>query len=119
MKNFIETETVTVPVRTRVFEDYDKLDALAKKRGYHSVDQGMDKNIHDLDVPVGLVGLQNNCLHSGWVATMDDHDVKAKDQITLLNLKMAKCRELGEKIIVGFCQTGNFSIGYSIYVKKE
>jgi hypothetical protein len=115
MKNFITSKDIFPPILAHVFEDYNKLDALAEKRGYKAVETSVD----DTFQLIGFVGLQNGHLHSGWIALMDDYDVKSDDQIKLLKQKIAECENRGEKVIVGFCRTGHFSVGYSIYRKRK
>jgi hypothetical protein len=115
MKNFLTPNDSFPPILCKVFSDYDRLDLLAEKRGYSSVEQSNDVRIET----IGLVGLQNTSLHSGWVAIVDDYNIKAQDQVETLKAKISKCLELKEKIIIGFCQTGNFSVGYSIYRKRK
>jgi hypothetical protein len=114
MKNFLTPKDNFPPVECHVFEDYDRLDALAKKRGYNSVERGNDDQI---DYGIG-VGAQNSSLHSGWVATMSDSIVNVDSQVRLLKDKIAECLKRKETVIIGFCRTGNFSVGYSIYVKR-
>jgi hypothetical protein len=62
--------------------------------------------------------MQQRPLHSGWIATIGDSTHKPLDQIKLLNKKIEMCKSKGEDVIIGFCITGKFSIGYSIYRKK-
>lgn len=114
MKNFIKPNEEFPPINCHVFDNYDHLDSLAKKRGYFPVEQRNDDSIET----IGLVGLQNSNLHSGWVATMDDYSIKALDQLQTLKAKIAECLKRNENIIIGFCRTGHFSVGYSIYRKK-
>lgn len=97
-------------------EDYDTLDQLAKDKGYEPVELAEDTKIET----EGAVGLDNRNLHCGWIATVSDGvRVQVEDQVKLLNKKIQLCKQdRKEDIIVGFCQTGKFSIGYTIYVKK-
>jgi hypothetical protein len=115
MKNFIKPNEEFPPINCHVFEDYDHLDSLAEKRGYYPTEQTNDDRFET----IGLVGLQNGLLHSGWVATADDCTTKAEDQLKTLKAKIAECLKRKETIIIGFCQTGWFSVGYSIYRKKN
>lgn len=120
MKNFLTPKDNFPPIRVKVFSkydknDYDKLDTLASKRGYFPIELTTDSTIN----PVCFSGLQNSHLHNGWIATVDDYDIKANSQIETLKLKIKECLNRKEKIIIGFCQTGHFSIGYSIYVKRQ
>jgi len=117
---FITDKVENFPINVKVFskydvEDYDTLDNLAREKGYLPISPAVDEEIE----PQGLIGLGNSHLHSGWIATFDDYDVKAQQQIEHLNRKIDLCKTKGEKILIGFCQTGKFSIGYSIYVKEE
>jgi hypothetical protein len=115
MKNFIEPNEEFPPINAKVFENYDRLDQLAKNRGYFPVEQSTDDKFET----IGLVGLQNSSLHSGWVATADDYNIKALDQCQTLKAKITECLRRKEVIIIGFCQTGWFSVGYSIYRKEN
>ena len=115
MKNFLKPNEEFPPIKCRVFENYGKLDALAEKRGYKAIECGNDDKIETH----GLVGFQNSSLHCGWVATIDDYNVKALEQVELLKAKIKECLNRKEDIIVGFCQTGHFSIGYSIYRRQK
>ena len=115
MKNFLTSKDEFPPVHCRVFEDYDQLDRLAANRGYFPIGPEIDDRIET----VGYVGLQNSTLHSGWVATMDDSTIKAEDQLKTLKAKISECLKRNETVIIGFCQTGHFSVGYSIYVKQK
>lgn len=122
--NFITEIPDSFPIPVKVFskyseENYDTLDDLAKNQGYEAVESETDEEFRSCSQENRLVGLQNSKLHSGWIATMNDYDVKAEQQIGLLKEKVKCCKAKGEDIIVGFCQTGQFSIGYSIYVKKK
>jgi hypothetical protein len=114
MKNFLTSKDTFPPVLCHVFQDYDHLDRLAEKRGYSAVEQSKDDRI----ATIGYVGLQNSHLHSGWVATVDNSTIKALDQLETLKAKVSECLKRKETVIIGFCQTGHFSVGYSIYVKK-
>jgi hypothetical protein len=115
MKNFIKPDETFPPINCKVFENYDHLDLLANKRGFFAVERYDDTEIET----IGLVGYDNTKLHSGWVATMDDNRIKALDQLKTLKAKISKCLEQNEDIIIGFCQTGLFSIGYSIYRRRK
>ena len=116
MRNFIAQKDFPIepPIRAKIFQDYDKLDRDIAKVGYIPTEPHEDTTI-DTN---GCVGMQNSRLHSGWIATMGDDSHHVKDQIRLLNEKVKMCIENGEKVKVGFCQTGHFSIGYSIYKKS-
>lgn len=118
--NFIKDIAEEFPINVKVFSkygknDYDKLDNLAEEKGYLPVSPAIDEKVE----PQGLIGLGNSNLHCGWIATFDDYDVKAEQQIEHMNRKIKICKTRGENIIIGFCQTGKFSIGYSIYVKDR
>jgi hypothetical protein len=115
MKNFINSNEEFPPINCRVFENYDHLDALAEKRGYHAV----ENENQAISWGINAIGLQNNALHAGWIATFDDSNVKAQSQVALLKEKIIECISRNESIIIGFCRTGNFSVGYSIYVKNK
>ncbi len=114
--NFIKDRIEELPIKSKVFQDYDMLDELAEKQGYFAKEMSNDE-----DIPLeGLnrVGFSNRHLHSGWIATMGDRYTNPQNQIKALNQKIDLCKSKGEDIIIGFCRTGNFSVGYSIYVKK-
>jgi hypothetical protein len=100
------TEPLEVTEETRitqkVFTDYDELDALAKANGYQSPTPEQNVN-------------ESRC---GWIATMGD---ESHNPISMLREAMQKLRDAQKKhgdAIMGFCQTGNFSISYTIYIKK-
>jgi len=119
-KTFLRPTDTFPPFRVKIFskyggETYDDLDAKAEKLGYDAVEPSTDERIE----MIGSCGLQNNTLHSGWIATMSDGKHKQKDQIETLRKKLQICKDRGKEVIVGFCQTGHFSIGYSIYVKRD
>jgi len=118
--NFISDKVESFPINVKVFskyseENYDTLDNLAEEQGYFATNPASDEKV-DFN---GLVGLQNFKLHCGWIATIDDYNVKSMEQVRLLNTKIGICKSKGEQIIIGFCQTGKFSIGYTIYVKQN
>lgn len=100
------TEPLEVTEETRitqkVFTDYDELDALAEAHGYHSPtpEQNTNESL------------------SGWVATMGD---ESHNPISMLREAMQKLRDAQAKhgdAIMGFCQTGAFSIGFTIYIRE-
>ena len=117
MKNFLYKSDfplpVDKPIEAKIYQDYDKLDALAAKRGYQATEPMNDEKV---STPSN-VGAQNWNLHCGWIATMGDNGHRADKQIECLNDKVKRCQGEGN-ILVGFCQTGWFSVGYSIYVKN-
>lgn len=125
MKNFINRPVdlskkpmISVKVFSKYSEEnYDTLDSLAKSKGYFPVEPAVDEKVESRNG----TGVQNTDLHSGWIATVDDgFKVQAKAQVELLNEKIQLCQQQnGEDIIVGFCQTGKFSVGYTIYVKQQ
>lgn len=115
--NFIsdKVDTSKGTINVHVFTDYDKLDALALKKGYKPTKCALDETVEHS----GLIGAQNSNLHCGWIATMGDKNhISIEDQIKHLNRKIESCKSKNEQILIGFCQTGNFSIGYTIYVKR-
>jgi len=115
LKNFLTSKDTFPPVHCNVFQDYDRLDALAKKRGYHSIERRNDDKI----ATRSGTGLQNEHLHSGWIATMGDSGTDPKAMTELLKDKIKEAETRGETIIIGFCQTGWFSVGYTLYVKDK
>ena len=98
-------------------DNYDKLDNLAKQKGYYAVEPAVDEEVEYKNG----TGMGNTHLHCGWIATVDDGiRVQHKQQVQQLNEKMQFCKQQkGEDIIVGFCQTGHFSVGYTIYRKQK
>ena len=86
-------------IKQKVFEDYDKLDALAKKLGYETPQHGNEL--------------------CGWIATMGD---EYHNPISMLKEAMQKLRDAKAKYkdaVMGFCHSVNFSIGYTIYIKVK
>ena len=102
-------------IGTHVFSDYDNLDAIASKAGYTTIEPRADEKINSS----GLTGLGNDNLHCGWIATMGDSSTSVEDMIELLNQKVALIGERNPDFVVGFAQTGHFSVGYSIYEKQK
>lgn len=105
-------------IRQKIFTDYDELDALAKAFGYDSPTPEQNTN---------------NSL-SGWIATMGDsmHNPIRMLRDAMQKLRNVKYKEICDKAgkiiktesthvdaVMGFCQTGNFSIGYTIYTKDK
>ena len=120
-KQFLERSEFPLAVDHRisvtVWQDYDALDALMGAKGYVCPEPWKDEAF-PLDSL--RVGASNSQLHSGWIATMGDGGLHSvKDMIELLNRKVAKLKEQKKCFLVGFCRTGNFTVGYSIYVKGE
>ena len=118
MKQFLERSefplSLDKSIDVRVWEDYNALDHLAAKMGYRFIEPHNDEWFDEDGLRVGM---QNWSLHSGWIATIGDSGHVAQDMITLLNRKVQRIKERGVGLLVGFCQTGNFSVGYTIYVK--
>jgi len=86
-------------ITQKVFTDYDELDALAKTHGY--TDKG---NISE---------------YCGWIATMGD---SCHNPISMLREAIQKLRDAQKKhgdAIMGFCQNGNFSVGFTVYIKEK
>jgi len=119
--NFITDEVKTFPINVNVFSkysenNYDTLDNLAEQKGYYPIESESDEKIETS----GLIGMQNSKLHCGWIATIGDPNrINCMHQIELLNKKIVECKSKGEEILIGFCQTGKFSVGYTIYVKRK
>jgi hypothetical protein len=103
-------------ITQKIFTDYDELDALAKAFGYNSPTP--EQNTNDS--------------LSGWIATMGDsmHNPIRMLRDAMQKLRNVKYEEICDKsgkiiktksthidAVMGFCQTGNFSIGYTIYIK--
>ena len=100
MKQISKTP-LTIPVQIKVWQNYDALDNYAKKLGY--------------SVP-------ENCPTSltGWIATMGDEIYDPKTMLAEANQKLLNVQQIHKKdAIIGLCQTGNFSVGYTIYVKDS
>ena len=123
MKNFLMQKNFPLnpnrQIQVRVFskysgKGYDYLDDMARKRGYLSIEPGVDEIIN---FPGVAVGMGNAPLHSGWIATIGDESHNVEGMINLLNKKIEVLVTRKQKFIVGFCQTGHFSVGYSIYIK--
>jgi len=88
-----ENFPLSVPVKTPVNQDYDAMDRTAIKRGYSGV------------------------YSSGWIATMGVSSHDPKRMLEEFNRKGEAATREGIPWIAGFCQTGHFSVGYTIYVK--
>jgi hypothetical protein len=120
MKQFLEMSKFPLAVDQRisvkVWQDYDALDQLMARMGYESIEPFQDERIDGNGLRVGM---QNRSLHSGWIATMGDSYHVVGDMIRLLNRKVRRVKDRGVGLLVGFCQTGHFSVGYTIYVKGE
>jgi len=86
----------TATIKAHVFQNYDALDALALKAGYS--DHGNDPR------------------YCGWIPMMGDSSHSVEGSIQSLNDDVEAAKETYD-IIVGFCQTGNFSVGWTIYTK--
>jgi hypothetical protein len=118
MKQFLEISefplAVDQRINVRVWQDYDALDTMAYVKGFKSIEPSEDELFDKNGL---MVGMQNGYLHSGWIATMGDSCHVVEDMIIPLNRKVQKIKERGVGLLVGFCQTGHFSVGYSIYVK--
>lgn len=89
---------LTEPIKQIVFRDYDALDKMALDCGY--------------------ISKGNDNAFSGWVPTMGDSTHSTEGALRELNEKIEDAQTKGLSVIVGFCQTGNFSIGYSLYIKE-
>ena len=99
-------------IDAHVFSDSDVSDAVALKAGFE-----FDKSYSIIDTQSLSVGFDNSSLNFGWIATMSDgrnHNIQ--DMITLLNWKVEEISQT-KNLIVGFYQTGHFSVGYTIYTK--
>lgn len=88
---------VSSPIPNRVLEDYDDLDNLAKSRGYYAT---KDPKL------------------CGWIATMSDSCHNSEKMLEEANEKLEAAKSMKKDVIIGFAQTGNFSVGYTIYVKQ-
>jgi len=101
------TEPLEVTEKTKitqkVFTDYDELDALAKAHGYDSPTP--EQNV--------------NSQKCGWIATMGDSTHSPQGMLKEAMQKLRDVKAQGEDVVMGFCQTGNFSVGYTIYTKGE
>ena len=93
----ISKEALSIPVKVKVWQNYDALDKYAAKLGYI--------------VP------NNNTSLCGWIATIGDDFHDPVSMIKDANSKLECAKALHKEAIIGLCQTGNFSVGYTIYVK--
>ncbi len=91
------SEPLTIPIKLKVHQDYDSLDALAKKNGYET--KGNDPS------------------YCGWVATMGDDYHNPSEMVKEMNDKLEAAKAQGLNAVIGLNQTGNFSVGYTIYTK--
>jgi hypothetical protein len=88
-------------ITQKVFTDYDELDALAKAFGYDSPTPEQNVN-------------ESRC---GWIATMGDESHNPTSMLREAMQKFTAIQLRYGDSIMGFCQTGNFSIGFTIYVR--
>lgn len=95
---YFTNKQVSIPVKLKIHTDYDKLDAMAEKLGFEN--HGNDKD------------------YCGWIATMGDEFHNPKLMLEGANQKLLNAQRNFKEAIIGFCQTGNFSVGYSIYTKN-
>ena len=121
MKTFITEKPQSLPIKVRVHErgEYDLLDAKSEKKGYKSIEPTQDTKLDSSQVDGLAIGMQNQNLHCGWICTFDDRMHKAMDMLELLKKKMDICKQNGEDFIVGFCVSGSFAVGYTLYTKGE
>ena len=89
----------TEKITARIWQDYDALDAHAIAHGFNPI--------------------EGDSRLTGWIPTMGDETHSTEGSINELNSKLADARAEGKTVILGFCQTGNFSVGYTIYVKGD
>lgn len=94
----ISNEPLTIPVKVKVWRDYNALDKYVEKLGY-TVKH---------NTPTSLCG---------WIATMGDSCHDPQRMINEANEKLETAQQLHKGAIIGLCQTGNFSVGYTIYVR--
>jgi len=97
------TEPITVnadtKIKQRVWLDYDLLDSFAKKFGYRTPEP------------------DNNPDYCGWVATLGDKYHNPTEMLREAMQKFNWAKNKHKNAIMGFCQTGHFSVGYTIYVR--
>jgi hypothetical protein len=98
MQNF-SIKPLTIPCTLKVHSDYDKLDKLAEKRGF--------------------INHKNDSRFCGWIATMGDGMYDPKRMIQEANEKLLNAQKSYTYAMIGLCQTGNFSVGYTIYTKSK
>ncbi len=103
-------------IDVKVWEDYNAMDHLAMRVGYSFIEPFNDEWVDEDGLRVGM---QNWSLHSGWIAALGDSYHVVEDMVTLLNRKVQRVRARGVGFLVGFCHTGQFCVGYTIYVKGE
>ena len=120
MKQFLERSEFPLSpdksIDVKAWEDYNALDNLAARMGYRFIEPLNDEWFNEDGLRVGM---QNSHLHSGWIATNGDSYHVVEHMITLLNRKVQRIKNTGVGLLVGFCQTGHFSVGYTIYVNGE
>jgi hypothetical protein len=94
----ISKEKLTIPVNVKVWQNYTALDNYAVKLGYLCPE----------NTPTSL---------TGWIATMGDSCYDPQRMLEEANDKLETAQHLHKGAIIGLCQTGNFSVGYTIYIK--
>jgi hypothetical protein len=95
----LSVEKLKIPCHVKVHRDYDALDAYAKSLGYDN--HGNDKDF------------------CGWIPTMGDELHNPLKMMEEGNDKLECAQRHYEKAVIGLCQTGNFSVGYTIYTKGK
>ncbi len=118
-KQYLKVEDFPLPIgqiEVKVWQNYDALDLLANEHGYKSIEPIHDEKVEESGL---WVGEQNGNLHSGWIGTLWERGHIVQDMITLLNRKVQRIKDTGAGLLVGFCQTGEDSVSYTIYVKGE
>lgn len=96
---------IKIPIKETVFQDYDTLDKAMINAGYQTPEMASNR----------LKNPQLKDELSGWIATMGDQYTSPEKQIQDLNKKLEKVTQKGLLYNVKFNQTGNFSVGYTIY----
>jgi hypothetical protein len=98
MKNFGE-KPLTIPCTLKVHSNYDRLDKLAEKLGFNN--HGNDSSF------------------CGWITTMGDSIHNPQTMMQEANEKLLNAQKNYTRAMIGLCQTGNFSVGYTIYTKGK
>lgn len=113
MLPFIAVDTKPMPVGTRIGFPNGHAALVAEEvelpvvvhQDYEALDRAMLKAEYQIDESL-----------SGWIATMPLEMAEA--QAEELNKKLEEVVRSGKIFCIGFNQTGNFAVGYTIYIKE-
>lgn len=95
---YISNKPLTIPVKQKVWQDYDALDNYAVLHGYLCPE----------NTPTSLCG---------WIATMGDSCHNPETMLKEANEKLVNAQRIHKDAVIGLCQTGNFSVGFTIYIR--